>query len=139
LPGTASLKLKQYYGHPQNKFWELVGDVLGEQLRGLSYARRLGRLKARGVALWDIVKEARRHGSLDANIRESRHNLVGEFVKARRIKAVFFNGSTAFALYKRTHGLPAVPHFLLPSSSPANASISYAVKRRAWRRIRAYL
>ncbi len=137
LPGTASLRLEQYYGHPQNKFWELMGDVLGEDLRGLTYARRLGRLKANGIALWDIVKEARRHGSLDANIKDELHNEVGEFVTARRIKAVFCNGSTAYALYRRRYDDPNVVR--LPSSSPANASIPYPVKRRAWRRIRAYL
>jgi TDG/mug DNA glycosylase family protein len=140
LPGTASLRLNQYYGHPQNKFWDLLGDALGTDLRGLTYARRLGRLKAEGIALWDIVKEARRRGSLDANIRESRHTLVGEFIKARRIKAVFCNGSTAYALYRKQYGLlDDVDVFLLPSSSPANASIPLAAKRRAWRRIRAYL
>lgn len=137
LPGAASLRLKQYYGHPRNRFWDLVGDVLGEDLRALTYARRLGRLKARGIALWDIVKQARRRGSLDADIQDASHNEAGEFVKTRRIEAVFCNGSTAYALYKRRYGHPNV--FRLPSSSPANASIPYAVKRRAWRRIRAYL
>ncbi|MCR4293913.1 MAG: DNA-deoxyinosine glycosylase, partial [Elusimicrobia bacterium] len=55
LPGLASLRLGQYYGHPQNKFWELLGSALGEDLRALPYEGRLARLKARGVALWDVV------------------------------------------------------------------------------------
>ena len=29
LPGDASLKAGQYYGHPQNGFWRLIGGVIG--------------------------------------------------------------------------------------------------------------
>ena len=35
LPGDASLAAKQYYAHPQNQFWRLVGSVVGEELHAL--------------------------------------------------------------------------------------------------------
>lgn len=139
LPGVASLRKAQYYGHPRNKFWELLGTALGEDLRALGYAKRLNRLKARGVALWDIVADARRAGSLDAAIEDARHNEVLDLILKRRIKAVFFNGRLARAMFERRFGTPPVPAFLLPSSSPAYASLPLAAKARGWRRIRAYL
>lgn len=139
LPGVVSLRLTQYYGHPQNKFWDLLGHVLGEDLRSLGYARRLAVLKRRGVALWDVVADAHRPGSMDASIRNERHNDVPSFIKAHRVKAVFFNGQAARRLYERRFGPPAVPAFLLPSSSPAHASVAWAAKARGWRRIRRYL
>lgn len=35
-----------------NKFWELVGDVINEDLRGMQYAARLRTLLAHHVGLW---------------------------------------------------------------------------------------
>lgn len=140
LPGEASLRLGQYYGHPRNRFWELMGEALGEDLRGLPYRRRLARLKARGVALWDMVERARRRGSLDSAIRDERHNEVAALIARTGVKAVFLNGRKAAAAFRRAvGGLEGVAVTVLPSSSPANASIPYALKRGAWRRIAAHL
>jgi hypoxanthine-DNA glycosylase len=135
LPGEASLKLGQYYGHPQNKFWELVGAALGENLRALSYARRLARLEARGIALWDVVGSARRRGSLDSAIRDEKHNPVLELIARTRVRAVFFNGRKAAHSFARSCGAPPadLAFTTLPSSSPANASISWERKVAAWR------
>lgn len=35
LPGEASLKAAQYYAHPQNGFWRLIGGVIGRDLTAL--------------------------------------------------------------------------------------------------------
>lgn len=137
LPGRASLALGQYYGHPRNKFWELLGDALSEDLRALSYAKRLKRLKARGVALWDVVSSAHRSGSLDAAIRDETHNAVAALVARLKPRAVFVNGRKAAAALRRC--APGIRATTLPSSSPANASVPWARKRRAWRRVRAFL
>ena len=139
LPGIASLKLTQYYGHPRNKFWELLGAALELDLRAMPYARRLRAIKRRGVAVWDVVADARRAGSLDAAIKDERHNDVLALIRRRRIRAVFFNGRVAMTIYERWFGKPPVPAFLLPSSSPAYASVPLKAKARGWRRLRAYL
>ncbi len=137
LPGDASLRRGQYYGHPRNRFWELLGAALGEELRALPYSRRLARLKARGVALWDVVGSARREGSLDSAIRDERLNPVLSLIRRTGVRAVFFNGKKAAAAFARGCGAaPAgVTASVLPSSSPANASVSAAAKAAAWRRV----
>ena len=141
LPGEASLKLGQYYGHPQNRFWELLGAALGEDLRALPYSRRLTRLKKRGVALWDVVAEANRLGSLDSAIRDESPNLVLAFIRRTGVRAVFFNGRKAAESFRRHFSTPpdGVASALLPSSSPAHASLSWPKKLAAWRRIADYL
>lgn len=141
LPGEASLKLGQYYGHPRNRFWELVGAALGEDLRALPYARRLARLKARGVALWDVIAGARRAGSLDSAIRGETPNPVAGLIARTRVRAVFFNGRKARSSFARRGGPPPrdVALFLLPSSSPAHAAMPWAVKVAAWKKIKDHL
>jgi hypoxanthine-DNA glycosylase len=141
LPGEASLRLGRYYGHPRNAFWDLLGAALGEDLRALSYPRRLSRLKARGVALWDVVGSARRAGSLDSAIRDEKHNPVLDLIRRSGVQAVFLNGRKAESSFRRS--CPAVPPgtavIVLPSSSPANASVPYARKRKSWSAIAKFL
>ena len=65
LPGDASLSASQYYAHPRNHFWQLVGDAIGIELVGMDYAERVVILQSAQIALWDVVSEADRPGSLD--------------------------------------------------------------------------
>ncbi|MDP1907792.1 MAG: DNA-deoxyinosine glycosylase, partial [Hyphomicrobium sp.] len=80
LPGDASLAAQRYYAHPTNQFWRLLGGAIGEQLAALDYPARLDRLSARGIALWDVVADATRAGSLDGAIRSARANPLADFV-----------------------------------------------------------
>ncbi|WP_239688587.1 DNA-deoxyinosine glycosylase [Aquitalea magnusonii] len=70
LPGDASLRAAQYYAHPRNQFWRLLGELLDDDLPGLDYPSRLAALQQHGIGLWDVVAQARRPGSLDAAIRD---------------------------------------------------------------------
>ena len=60
----------------------LMGDVLGEDLRGHPYAMRLKRLRARGVGLWDVIESAQREGSLDGAIRAAELRAIAARVAA---------------------------------------------------------
>ena len=133
LPGDASLKTAQYYAHPRNGFWPLMGGLLGEALPALSYEDRLDRLKARGVGLWDVLASAERAGSLDAAIRSPEAaDLRGLVRSLPDLRAVAFNGGLAAKLGRRI--LADVEGFALldlPSSSPAHA-ISLSAKAESW-------
>ena len=133
LPGEASLAAQRYYAHPQNQFWRLLGRALGEELTSLSYDERLDRLAARGVALWDVVGEARRLGSLDGAIREPTANPLVDFIAGHpRLKAVGFNGKTASRLGRLAiGGAGRIELIDLPSSSAAY-TISFEEKARRW-------
>lgn len=133
LPGEASLRAQRYYAHPQNQFWRLLGSALGEDLVAMSYEERLGRLSARGIALWDVVGEARREGSLDGAIRGATANQLADFVATHpRLIAVAFNGQTAARLGRTAlAGLVDVQLIDLPSSSPAY-TLAIALKAERW-------
>jgi len=121
LPGDASLKAGQYYGHPQNGFWRLVGGVIGIDLVTLPYPDRLEALKAAGVGLWDVIASAERPGSLDGAIRKAAAADLNRLIDGLpALRAIAFNGGTAARLGRRI--LTPRPHIDLidlPSSSPA--------------------
>lgn len=132
LPGDASLAAGQYYAHPRNQFWRLLGEVLGVALAELDYPARLAALQRHGVALWDVVNEAHRPGSLDMAIREARPNdLLGLVDSLPDLRAVGFNGATAAKAGGQLEGL-GLALLALPSSSPANTA-AFADKLAAWR------
>jgi hypoxanthine-DNA glycosylase len=136
LPGEASLAHQQYYAHKQNRFWHLVGELIGEDLAAMEYALRLQTLLAHRIGLWDVVAQARREGSLDGNIRDHSANDLVELIESLpALEAIAFNGGTAARIGERILG-PHAQRFRilrLPSSSPAYASMNFAAKLVAWR------
>lgn len=140
LPGEKSLAHSQYYAHPQNKFWLLLGEVLGIGLKSLPYEERLSALLAHGVGLWDVVAQAHRSGSLDSNIRARDDNdLVALIAGLPRLDTIAFNGGTAARLGLKVLGEHAQRYRIvsLPSSSPAY-TLPYVEKLRLWQVLRTY-
>ncbi|HTH61695.1 MAG TPA: DNA-deoxyinosine glycosylase [Paraburkholderia sp.] len=136
FPGEASLAAGQYYAHPRNQFWRLLGAVLGEaSLHELPYDARLVCVLAHGVGIWDVLDACHREGSLDSAIRHAQPNDFDSLREhAPRLKKVCFNGKTAgrFAPVIAAAGYDTL---VLPSSSPANAMLSFEQKRSCWERI----
>jgi hypoxanthine-DNA glycosylase len=133
FPGAASLAAGQYYAHPRNQFWPIVGTLLGEDLMALPYGKRLPRLRARGLGLWDIYAECRRQGSLDSAIEHAVLNdLASLRLRAPGLRAIAHNGGESARAMRITAAL-GVPVIRLPSTSPANASWSFERKLAAWR------
>lgn len=133
LPGEASLLAQRYYAHPQNQFWRLLGAAIGDDLAGLEYQARLERLAARQIALWDVVGEARRQGSLDGAIRGATPNRLRDYVALHlRLRAIAFNGKTAARLGRAALGdVSGLQLIDLPSSSPAY-TIPFDRKAARW-------
>lgn len=139
FPSVASLNAKEYYAHKRNQFWRLLAAVLEiEELPHLSYQVRLQRLLARNIGLWDVVGACEREGSLDGDIRNAQRNDFG-LLKHRcpALKRVCFNGKAAGKFAdKFAAGFETL---VLPSSSPANAQLSFDEKLLVWRGIMAHL
>ena len=140
LPGDASLKADQYYAHPQNGFWRLIGGVIGRDIHALPYAERLEALRAAGVGLWDVIAAAERPGSLDAAIRSPEAaDLRGLIAGLPELRAVAFNGATAAKGGRRALGtVEGLTLIDLPSSSPAHTR-PMAEKADSWGRLAAFL
>lgn len=142
LPGDASLAAGEYYAHPRNAFWRLIGGVLGQpELHQQPYADRLAFLRGHGVGLWDVIVRAERVGSLDAAIRLPEYADLKMMVAALpRLRAVAFNGSKAWTAGRACLGPDdgKIARIALPSSSPAHAR-PLAEKASAWAVLRSCL
>ncbi len=136
FPSVASLGKAQYYGHPQNHFWRLVGAVIDETLYEMEYAKRLMTLLKHRIGLWDIIGKCVRPGSLDSSIRDARHNDFERVTGvAKKLRRVCFNGKTAGKM-EPLFAEWGYETLVLPSSSPAY-TLRFEEKLKQWRAIAA--
>ncbi|HEU5046777.1 MAG TPA: DNA-deoxyinosine glycosylase [Rickettsiales bacterium] len=141
LPGAESLRQGEYYALRHNSFWWIMGELVGA-FPELPYTERLAQLKRHGIALWDVCHSALRPGSLDSNIAPDSiiaNDFAGFFAPHKEVAHIFFNGQKANELFRRkVTSLPAraaaIPHTVLPSTSPARANITRAQKLEQWRK-----
>ena len=141
MPGVASLAAHQYYAHPRNAFWPIMGELFGAGL-SVPYEERTEILLRSGIAVWDVLKLCTRHGSLDSAIVEStiETNDFASLITAHAsIERIFFNGAKAESSFRRyvrpTQAVSQIDFVRLPSTSPAFASMSFERKLESWRSI----
>ncbi len=139
MPGEESLRAGQYYAHPRNAFWPIMGELVGAGLK-LDYAARVRVLQSAGIALWDVLASCARKGSLDSAIAGdsmAANDFPAFFLAHPGIARVYFNGAMAENCFHKhvRHLLAPCPLLFhrLPSTSPAHAALSYAQKLDAWR------
>jgi len=133
FPGAASLAAQQYYAHPRNAFWPIVGALWGIDLAARTYTERVAEARRRGLAVWDVYAACRREGSLDSAIEAAEPNDLAALVaRLPQLAAIAHNGGESARTMRITQAL-GLPVFRLPSTSPANASWSFERKLAAWR------
>ena len=147
MPGVASLRAGQYYAHPRNAFWPLMHALFAVPSRA-PYAERLAALGEAGVALWDVLAECEREGSLDSAIAPASvavNDISGLLANHVGLRVIALNGGTAARLFDR-HVASALGARLaemrvlrLPSTSPAHAARSFVEKADAWAALSAAL
>ena len=136
IPGAKSLEMKQYYAHPQNKFWKIIFDIFNEEFT-TDYGQKIKFLHKKNIALWDVIDGCERKGSLDSGIKNEHANKIPEFIDAHpTLKAIFCNGQKSYRNLQKIVGKNFhLPIILLPSTSPAHAAMPYAEKRDLWKKI----
>lgn len=142
MPGEKSLQMQQYYAHPQNAFWKIMGDLIGAG-REQEYPQRIEILKESGIGVWDVLASCQRpNSSLDSAITDMQVNdFATLFAQHPTLTHVFFNGGKAEEAYRRymLKSLPETYVYLrytrLPSTSPAHAGMPYIEKLNRWKQL----
>jgi len=144
MPSQVSLESQQYYAHPRNSFWWIMSELYGFD-PVIGYEERCSALKESKVAVWDVLHDCSRPGSLDSAIiraSERSNDFEGFFQAHASVKRLIFNGAAALTIFKR-HNKKLLERVTdqkddfrwegCPSTSPAHASISKYDKLQAWR------
>ncbi len=139
MPGKESLRQQQYYAHPANAFWKIMGELVGAP-PSLSYEEKLEALRSSGIALWDVLASCVRESSLDSHIRNEKVNDFASFFAGHpHVMRVYFNGAKAEQSFNRfvlaKQALPPLTFQRLPSTSPAHAGMRYEEKLELWKAI----
>lgn len=125
MPGIKSLEMQQYYAHPQNRFWRLMGLFCNyENLQDLEYNERINILLRNNFALWDVISSCIREGSLDSNIENEKPNDIEQLLEEYpSVEIICLNGNKAYSEFKKNFPLllNKYKYCKMPSTSPANA------------------
>lgn len=140
IPGDKSIAENEYYAHPQNRFWRLLA-ILTDNALAETYADKLNILTSNGISLWDVVRNAKREGSMDSSIKEYTVNDIDKLLaETPTIKAVFFNGKTAEKFYDACfRRKDNIEYHTMPSTSPANATYGMERLINRWNVVRQYI
>ncbi len=147
FPGKRSLEKRQYYAHPRNVFWRIMGEVFDFDYE-IDYRKRIAMVNGYGVGIWDVLQSCQRYGSLDSKIETATivtNDFTGFFDCHPQLRLLVFNGSRAEAEFRKriVPTLGDIRKHLdmirMPSTSPAMATMNYQEKYKAWRNIKAYL
>lgn len=133
MPGMESLRQQQYYGHPQNAFWHIIADTFYNGIPFTSYNQKCTVLRQHQIGLWDSLASCQRPGSMDSNIRNAVPN---NFTPYAYVPLFLFNGKAAFSYFKKFNKQLLENHAyeIMPSTSPAYASLKYEQKKEIWQK-----
>ena len=136
MPGVASLQAQEYYAYKYNQFWPIIFDVFEAGRTPKNYADKRQTLLKYHLGLWDALAACTRPGSLDSRIKTPVANdFPTLFKRYPAVHTLLFNGQAAATYFKRFYGWnwPGKTLLILPSTSPANAALSYAQKLAGWK------
>lgn len=106
--------------------------MIGAPLVEMDYLEKIERLYLAKIALWDVVADANRSGSLDQKITDAHTNDLHALVsRLPNLRAIAFNGKKAAMLGAAALDGSSIDILHLPSSSPAN-TLTKANKLVAW-------
>ena len=125
FPSPKSREYGFYYGHPQNRFWDVISFVFQEE-KPQEIMQKIDFLKRHHIALWDVIESCTITGAADSSIENPIPNDIGSIMKASNINLIFTTGATAHKLYYQLiYPNIQLEAKKLPSTSPANCRMSF--------------
>ena len=135
FPSVKSRENNFFYGHPQNRFWKVMANVLNWKMPTTIEEKRKMLLENH-VAVWDEIASCSIVGSSDTSIKDVVVNDFSKILENSKVERIYVNGGKAYELYhkyaEKVTGIKAVK---LPSTSPANAAWSLEKLTKTWKEI----
>ncbi len=139
FPSVKSRENHFFYGHPRNRFWDILATLTGTPLP-TSVEEKKTLLYTNHIAVWDVIASCDITGSSDSSIHNVVPNDLTQILQTAPVQQIFTNGGTADRLYKK-YCLPQTGRqaICLPSTSPANAAWSKERLLTKWIQICSFL
>lgn len=134
FPSVKSRENNFFYGHPQNRFWKVMANVLDWEVP-MSIEEKKDMLLKNHVAVWDVIASCSIVGSSDTSIKDVVINDLSKILENSKVTRIYVNGGKAYELYHRyTEKATGIKAVKLPSTSPANAAWSFEKLVEAWKK-----
>lgn len=139
MPSPKSREVGFYYGHPRNRFWQVMSDICGEECPK-SIEEKITFAHRNHIAVWDVLAGCEIRGAEDNSIRNPVPNDMRKIFDHADIRGVFATGTKAWQLYQRyCYPATGIKIHRLPSTSPANCRMSYEELKQAYAEILPYI
>ena len=132
IPSPASREVGFYYGHPRNRFWQMLAELYGMPLPE-SIEEKKALALSHGLALWDVIEECDIIGASDSSVKNAMPTDIPSLLGKTRIRTILCNGALSKKIYDQ-YQLPrtGIPAQKMPSTSPANAAWSLERLKEKW-------
>ena len=133
FPSVKSRENHFFYGHPQNRFWKVMANVLEWEVP-VTIEEKKEMLLKNHVAVWDVIASCSIQGSSDTSIKDVVVNDFSKILNNSRVERIYVNGGKAYELYhKYAEKVTGIQVVKLPSTSPANAAWSLEKLTKVWK------
>ena len=140
LPSVKSREQQFYYGHPQNRFWKVLGNLCGLEKMPETISEKKEFLLQYHIAVWDVIAECDIIGSSDSSIKNVVAADLTRILEEAPIRRIYANGGKAWQLYmKYSYEMTGREIVKLPSTSPANAAFQMDRLLAAWKELKLFI
>lgn len=132
IPSVKSRENNFYYGHPKNRFWELIAKIYNKKLP-VTINEKIDLILRNNLAIYDVIKSCKIEGSSDSSIKNVEINDINKIILDSSIDKIIFNGNKAYELYNKYESNKFTNLVVLPSTSPANARFTFDKLYEVWK------
>ena len=132
FPSVKSREMNFFYMNKTNRFYKVLSSLLGIDLFSISIEEKKRILLKNHIALYDVVKRCRIHGSSDSSLQILDYSDIYEILKNTKINKIYLNGSLAYSLFIKKYPELLNVSYKLPSTSSANAKMKLEDLVSSW-------
>ena len=128
FPSIASFEHSFYYAHARNAFWPIMKAIFNVTLP--DNKAKTAFCLTHQIGLWDVIGSCERENSSDSNLKGIVPNDFEKLLKTYpNIAVIGCTGKKAFDLFQKYFKELSIERVLLPSTSPAHATMKFEEKK----------
>lgn len=133
FPSVKSREEEFFYGHPRNRYWEMIAQIFGEPFP-IHKEDKIALALKHHIGMWDVIASCEIKGSSDSSIKNVVVNDLSKILVEAPIQRIICNGKLSGKLYQRyIYPHTKIEALVMPSTSPANAAMDLEKLKIEWK------